>query len=236
MGLRLRKLIYTWIFIERFKSRHFTFILLLLLSHFSCARLCATPWTATHQAPLSTEFSRQGYLYSLVLTNILLFLWLLCLPGILNFSDSLAYHPLSLSSMPLWFSLLSLPTALCVWGTLAHSIKSILNILFPSRGCNSISYAPTTLCTSSITFLCIRQLSIGGKGDDRGWDGWMASLTRWTWVWVNSRSWWWTGRPGVLRFMGSQRVGHDWETELNWTESDSLLDFEFSRMRIISVF
>jgi len=44
------------------------------------------------------------------------------------------------------------------------------------------------------------------------------SLTRWTWVWVNSGSWWWTGRPGVLRFMGSQRVGHDWATELNWTE------------------
>ena len=58
-------------------------------------------------------------------------------------------------------------------------------------------------------------LRAGGKGDDRGWDGWMASLTRWTWVWVNSRSRWWTGRPGVLRFMGSQRVGHDWATELN---------------------
>ena len=50
------------------------------------------------------------------------------------------------------------------------------------------------------------------------WDGWMASLTQWTWVWVNSGSWWWTGRPGVLRFMGLQRVGHDWATELNWTE------------------
>ena len=46
--------------------------------------------------------------------------------------------------------------------------------------------------------------------------GWMASPTRWTWVWVNSGSWWWTGRPGVLWFMGSQRVGHDWATELNW--------------------
>ena len=57
-----------------------------------------------------------------------------------------------------------------------------------------------------------------GEGDDRGWDGWMASLTRWTWVWVNSGSWWWTGRPGVLGFMGSGRVGHDWATELNWTE------------------
>ena len=57
-------------------------------------------------------------------------------------------------------------------------------------------------------------LGAGGEGDNRGWDGWMASPTRCTWVWVNSRSWWWTGRPGVLRFMGSQRVGHDWATEL----------------------
>ena len=62
------------------------------------------------------------------------------------------------------------------------------------------------------------RLTAGGEGDNRGWGGWMASLTRWTWVWVNSRSWWWTGRPGVLQFMGSQRVGHDWTTGLNWTE------------------
>ena len=57
-----------------------------------------------------------------------------------------------------------------------------------------------------------------GEGDGRGWDGWMASPTQWTWVWVNSGSWWWTGRPGMLKSMGSQRVGHDWMTELNWTE------------------
>ena len=62
-------------------------------------------------------------------------------------------------------------------------------------------------------------LGARGEGDDRGWDGWMASLTQWTWVWVNSRSWWWTGSPGVLRFIGSQRVKHDWGTELNWTVS-----------------
>ena len=66
---------------------------------------------------------------------------------------------------------------------------------------------------------CWERLGAGGEGDNRGWDGWMASWTRWTWIWVNSRSWWWTGRPGVLRFMGSQRVGHYWGTELNWTES-----------------
>ena len=65
---------------------------------------------------------------------------------------------------------------------------------------------------------CLEGLEAGGEGDDRGWDGWMASPTQWTWVWVNSGHWWWTGRPGVLRFMGSQRVGHDWATEMNWTE------------------
>ena len=56
---------------------------------------------------------------------------------------------------------------------------------------------------------CWEGLGARGEGDNRGWDGWMASPTRWTWVWVNSGSWWWTGRPGVLRFMGLQRVGHD---------------------------
>ena len=56
----------------------------------------------------------------------------------------------------------------------------------------------------------LRRKDWGGEGDDRGRDGWVASLTQWTWVWVASRSWWWTGRPGVLRFMGSQRVRHDW--------------------------
>ena len=71
-----------------------------------------------------------------------------------------------------------------------------------------------------------KTLILGGigsrrRGDNRGWDGWMASPTRSTWVWVNSRSWWWTGRPGVLRFMESQRVGHDWEIELNWTDDFS---------------
>ena len=57
---------------------------------------------------------------------------------------------------------------------------------------------------------CWEGLGAGREGNNRGWDGWMASPTQWTWVWVNSGSWWWTGRPGVLRFMGSQRVGHNW--------------------------
>ena len=60
------------------------------------------------------------------------------------------------------------------------------------------------------------RLRAGGEGDHRGWDGWIVSPTQWTWVWVDSGSWWWTGRPDVLRFMGSQKVGHDWATELHW--------------------
>ena len=63
---------------------------------------------------------------------------------------------------------------------------------------------------------CWEGLRARGEGDDKGWDGWMASWTRWTWVLVNSGSWWWTGRPGVLQFMESQRVEHYWVTELNW--------------------
>ena len=61
-----------------------------------------------------------------------------------------------------------------------------------------------------------RGLGTGEEGDNSGWDGRMASPTQRMWVWVNSGSWWWTGRPGVLQFMGLQRVGHDWATELNW--------------------
>ena len=62
------------------------------------------------------------------------------------------------------------------------------------------------------------RLKAGGEGDNREWDCWMTSLTQWTWVWVKPRSWWWTGRPGMLRSMGSQRVGLNWVTELSWIE------------------
>ena len=70
--------------------------------------------------------------------------------------------------------------------------------------------------------LMLGGIGAGREGDDNGWDSWMASLTQWTWVWVNSGRWWWTGRPGVLWFMESQRVGHAWATELNWNEPNQL--------------
>ena len=86
------------------------------------------------------------------------------------------------------------------------------------------SWNSNTLPTSSeeLTHLkrpwCWERLKVGGEGDNRGWDGWMASQTQWTWVWASSGSWWWTGKPGVLQSMGSQRVEHDWAIERNWTE------------------
>ena len=80
---------------------------------------------------------------------------------------------------------------------------------------------------------CWEGLRAGGDGDDRGWDGWMASLTR---VWVNSGRWWWPARPGVLRFMGSQRVGHDWATELKWRNGQTVYfasSFQFEKKLLI---
>ena len=97
--------------------------------------------------------------------------------------------------------------------------RSALGFLWKEWCCSWNSSTLSTSCkelTHWKRLWCWEGLEAGGEGDDRGWDGWMASLTRWTWVWVNSGSWWWTGRPGVLRFMGLQRVGHDWVTELNW--------------------
>ena len=65
--------------------------------------------------------------------------------------------------------------------------------------------------------LMLGKIEGGRRRDNRGWDGWMASLTQWTWVWTSSRRWWRTGKPGVLQSMGLQRIGHDWATEVNWT-------------------
>ena len=73
--------------------------------------------------------------------------------------------------------------------------------------------------TDSLEKTLRERLKVGGEGDDRGWDGWMASPTQWIWVWISSRSWWWTGKPGVLQSMGSQRVRHNWtRLSSDWTE------------------
>ena len=105
-------------------------------------------------------------------------------------------------------------------GTARRSNQSILKEISPNWKDWYWSWNSNTLATwcKELSHLkrpwCWERLKVG-EGDDRRWDGWMASLTPWTWVWVSSGSWWWTGKPGVLQSMGSQRIGHDWVTELN---------------------
>ena len=74
--------------------------------------------------------------------------------------------------------------------------------------------------------LMLGRIEGGRRGDSRGWDGWMASPTQWTWIWASSRSWWWTGKSGVLQSMGSQRAGHNWVTELNWVQPVHVISLE----------
>ena len=107
-----------------------------------------------------------------------------------------------------WRRLLRVP-----W-TATRSNQSILKEISPGCSLKGLMLKLKLQYFGHLTNLkrpwCWERLRAGGEGDDRGWDSWMASLTQWTWVWANSGSWWWTGRPGVLRFLGSQRVWYDW--------------------------
>ena len=99
--------------------------------------------------------------------------------------------------------------------------NSVLNIHWKDRCWSWNSNTLATWCKERTHWerpWCWGRLKEGGEGDDRGQEGWMASPTQWMWIWVNFGRWWWTGRPGVLWFMGLQRVGHNWATELNWCE------------------
>ena len=122
-----------------------------------------------------------------------------------------------------WRRLLRVP-----W-TARRSSQSILNEISP--GCSleglmlklKLQYFGHLMWRADSLEKTLMLQGIGGKrrrGYERGWDGWMASPTRWTWLWVNSRSLWWTGRPDVLWFMGLQWGRHDWMTELNWNKED----------------
>ena len=108
--------------------------------------------------------------------------------------------------------------------------KSVLNIHWKALCWSWNSDTLATWC-EELSYLrkpwCWERLKAVGEGDDRGWDDWMASPTWWICVWEGSRSWWWTGRPGVLQSMGSRRVRHDWVTELNWIELNLQSWFQF---------
>ena len=97
--------------------------------------------------------------------------------------------------------------------------KSVLNIHWKDWYRSWTSNTLATWCEELTLWKrpwCWERLKAGEEADDRGWDGWMASPTQWTWVWINSGSWWWIGRTGMLQSMGSQRAGHDWAAELHW--------------------
>ena len=119
-----------------------------------------------------------------------------------------------------WRRLLRVP-----W-TARRSNQSILREISPEYSVERLMLKLNTLATWCEELTpwerpwCWERLKVGGEGGDRGWDDWMASPTQWTWVWVSSGSWWWTGRPGELQFMGSQRAEYYWVTKLNWTESN----------------
>ena len=108
--------------------------------------------------------------------------------------------------------------------------KSVLNIHW-NDWCWSWNFNTLTTWGEELTHWkrpwCWERLKAGRKGADRGWDAWMASLTWWAWVWVSSGSWCWTGKPGTLQSIGSQRVGHNWATELNWTDKKILNRYQF---------
>ena len=124
-----------------------------------------------------------------------------------------------------WRRLLRVP-----W-TARRSKQSILKVISPKYSLeglmlklklhtSALSCEELTLCQRP---WCWERLKAGGERDDRGWDGWMASLTQWTRVWASSKCWWWTGRPHVLHSMGLQRVGHDWATELNLSPQNHVM-------------
>ena len=123
-----------------------------------------------------------------------------------------------------WRRLLRVPQ------TAGRSNQSILKEISPEYSLKGLMLKKKLQCFGHLMWRtdlkrpwCWERLRGEGDGDDGGWDGWMASPTQWTWVSVNSGSWWWTGRPGVLQPMGSQRVGHYWATELKIRTETSLM-------------
>ena len=136
-----------------------------------------------------------------------------------------------------WRRLLRVP-----W-TMRRPNQSILKEISPEYSLEGLMLKLKCQCFAHlvwITHLFEKTLMLGkiegrGEGDDRGWDGWMASPTQWIWVWVNSGSWWWRGRPGVVQSIGSQRFGHDLATELNYsTERNCDLSVSMSMVNIPS--
>ena len=190
-------------------------LLLLLLSRFSHVwrpvQLFATPWIAACQAFLSFtifwSLLKLMFIESVMPSNHLTLCGLLLLlpsvfPSIRVLSNELALH---IRWPKYWSFSFSITPSNEYSGLIPFRIKwfDLLEI----QGTLKSLFQHHRKSSEGLIYS-----EVGGEGDDRGWDGWIASLTQWTWVWANSGRWWRTGKPGVLQFTGSQRVGHDWAT------------------------
>jgi len=202
-------------------------------------RLLRVPWTARRSnesilKEISSECSLEGqmffflfFVFVVVVCFVFGFFFLILFYLTLQYCIGFAiYQNESATGIHVFPILNPPPSSLPIpslWVVPVHQpqASSIVHQTWTGDRC-SWSWNSNTLvtCGEELTHLkrpwCWERFKAEGEGDNRGWDGWMASPTQWTWVWVNSKSWWWTGRPGVLQSMGLQRVGPDWATELNW--------------------
>ena len=171
-----------------------------------------TPWAGVHQAPLFMGFPRQEYWSGLPFPP----------PGVPPDPGIKPTFPMS--PVLQVDSLSTEPSGKPICKTPRRSNQSILKEISPEYSMEGLmlklklQYFGHRMRSTDLfeKTLMLGKTEAEGEGDDRGWDGWMASLTQWTWVWISSGSWWWTGKPGVLQSMGLQRIGQDWATELNW--------------------
>ena len=218
-------------------------LLLLLLSRFSRVRLCVTPWTSAHQAfpwplklvhysldPENSTKSCKSRGSNIHVHFKSTHEAAQAIKGVHIWKATKYLKAVTLKKQCVPFRYYNSGVGRCTqtkqWGWMKgrwpkKSTEFLLHILKNAESSAELKGLDTlaTWCeelTHWKRLWCWERLRAGGEGDDREWVGWMASPTQWTWVWVDSGSWWWTGRPGVLQFMVLQRVGHDWATELNW--------------------
>ena len=177
----------------------------------SCVWPFTTPWTVAYQLPLSKGFSRQEYWSGWPFPSP----WDLPNPG--NEPRSLALQADALPSAPP-----GKPSILYM-STKISPEYSLEGLMLKLQYFGHLMWGTDSLEQT----LMLGKIEGRRRGDDRGWDGWVASQTQWTWVWASSGSWWWTEKPDVLQSMGLQRVRHDWATELNWESSRWYWDSQF---------
>jgi len=174
------------------------------------------PWKKSYDQPIQHTKKQRHYFADKGLTKVKARVFPVVIYGCESWTIKKAEHRrIDAFELWCWRRLLKVPWT--ARRSNQSTLKKILNIHWKDWCWNSNTLA--TWCEELTHWKrpwCLERLKAGGEGDNREWDGWMASLTWWTGVWASSGSWWWTGKPGMLQPMGSQRGGHDWTTELNY--------------------